>query len=150
METILKSLYFATKEMNERMNLTICLLDWLKHSVLFVYKFNLMKRIGYLTMSKRLIVSLLLKIISTSSRFFENQPRELLPLWKGVKGHFFGPEKLQNHANVTNEGKGKLLSPRSLQMFTATNQVLLLGTFFSSTIAKLRQALPSVSPPSLF
>ena len=26
---------------------------------------------------------------------------------KALKGSFFEPEKLQNHTNVTNEGKGK-------------------------------------------
>ena len=47
--------------------------------------------------------------LETSSWFFENQPKESCSLeWiEGVKGQFFEPEKLQNHTNVTNEGKGK-------------------------------------------
>ena len=47
--------------------------------------------------------------LETSSRFFENQPKESCSHeWnEGVKGQIFEPEKLQNHANVTNEGKGK-------------------------------------------
>ena len=39
--------------------------------------------------------------LETSSRFFENQPREICrhSSEKASKGRFFGPDKLQNHTN---------------------------------------------------
>lgn len=57
-------------------------------------------------MSERVMVSLLLKIISTSSRFFQNQPSEICSRLseKASKGSFWAPDKAQN---PTNEGKGK-------------------------------------------